>query len=836
MSDICKNLSVIPQYGGTCWFNAILMSLLYSDSSHKRLLKASKNWDNSNSFLMIFKSILHKVYTDPETIKEYYLKMNPETILFELIKNYDRDNIKSYFKVVAKEHQSFGFFPIYIIDLLKYLGVSYLDIIYTTENDINDYISDEEEEFEGGGNSDVYIGNAYKYFYNFDDRTKEKDVLYNININKVNEADIEKEKKEINDKIDSNPDYLILMHKSLYKTYQNINKLASSIKNNNEELYQTLNISDHIKNDDIKNYNDKIEFNGYIYKLDSCMINNFRNTNVKNKMIAPQPEDQHAIAGITCNKNKYVYNGWIRKSLDPARRIGTKPEITFDSSIKSYPCSLIKFDWDLKNSKEFCLNKRECKLDTEGITGEDLCFDFTKGARILVYVKYRKISSSSSSSSSLSKSKEEIDYYHIDDKTLKENFYDYIDPKAMETKILKERLRLLGYYKLNQSREKLEKIYMKKYIEFYNLKKSKSPEKELNTPIIPKMEGFEWFRLILEAVLYSSNLSNLMYTKTKRTTNNNFKIMINYIIEKLKNRNYKDLNIFYENYKIDLLLFEYGINYDVQLFNFFKSLNDYDNKKIDLYVIYIYKFLKNLGFDIYDISLMSKSNKMMYNLCNYLEVANSTINNISKSFERNLNESLEGSMDSKDSKNPEILIINNMDINNNLEKIIMNKNNKLLNNIDFDLKKEMEFNGNLYELEIIIGENFILREIESKIKKNSVYVYIRKDLLSNKSIIEEKTSLTDIDKEKIKKTVIEVFNIENLNIYTISKIINSLLKDNNIFLDELYKTQFDKYYSSKEKLQELLVYILMDYYNLKDIKYRSLRKSSKSNRRIMKSY
>ena len=39
--------------------------------------------------------------------------MNPETILFELIKNYDRDNIKTYFKVVAKEHQSFGFFYLY---------------------------------------------------------------------------------------------------------------------------------------------------------------------------------------------------------------------------------------------------------------------------------------------------------------------------------------------------------------------------------------------------------------------------------------------------------------------------------------------------------------------------------------------------------------------------------------------------------------------------------------------------------------------------------------------------------------------------------------------------
>jgi hypothetical protein len=823
------------------------MSLLYSDNSHKKLLKASKNWDTSNSFLMIIRSILHKAFTEPERIKDYYLKINPETIIFELIKNYDRDNIKSYFKRLLKEDHELGFYPIYIIDVLKYLGVSYLDIIYTTEDDIDDYISDEDneddDEFEGGGSRDVYIGNAYKYFYNFYDRTKQKDVLQNINKNRINGADIEKEREEIKNKIDNNPDYLILMHKSLFKTQHNINKLASSIKNNNEELYKTLNINHYIDDDDIKNYNDTIKFNGYIYKLDSCLINNFRNTNIKNKLMQPYKEDQHAITGITCNKNRYVYNGWIRKSLDPARRIGTNSEISIDSSLKSYPCSLIEFNWDLKNSKEFCLNKKECKLDTEGITGENLCFNFTKGTRILIYVKYRKISSkskskSSSSLSSSSKSKEEVDYYNIDDKKLRENFYDYIDPKSMKINILKERLRLFGYYRLNQPREKLEKIYIKKYIEFYNLKKSKSPEEELKTPIIPKVEGFEWFRLILEAVLYSSNLSNMIYTKTKtkNKTKNNFKIMINYIIEKLKNRNYEDLNLFYENYKTELLLFEYGINYDVHLFNFLKSLNDYYSKKQDLSVIYIYNFLKNLGFDIYDISLISKSNKMMYNLCNYLDVANVNMNNISKSFERNLNE--KGFNGSKDSKNPEILIINNMDINDNLEKIIMNKNNKLLIDINLDLKKEIEFNGNFYELEMIIGENYILREIESKIKKNSVYIYIRKDLVSDKSPIkiEEKTLISDINKEKIRKTVIEVFNIENLNIYTLTSIIKSFLRDNDIFMDELYRNQFDKYYNSKEKLQELLINILMDYYNLKDIKYKSLGVSSKSRKRSVRSF
>jgi len=167
-----------------------------------------------------------------------------------------------------------------------------------------------------------------------------------------------------------------------------------------------------------------------------------------------------------------------------------------------------------------------------------------------------------------------------------------------------------------------------------------------------------------------------------------------------------------------------------------------------------------------------------------------------------------------------------MDINNNFEKIIMNKNNKLLIDNNLDLKKEIEFNGNIYELEMIIGD------------KNDIYIYIRKDLVSDKSLIkiEEKTLLSEINKEKIRKTVIEVFNIENLHINTLTNIIKSLLGFHNIFLDDLYRNQLDLYYNSKEKLQQLLINILMDYYNLKDIKYKSLGVSSKSRKRSIKSY
>ena len=45
MTDNCLNLSVIPQFRGTCWFNAILMIALYSQNVRKILIKLSKKME-----------------------------------------------------------------------------------------------------------------------------------------------------------------------------------------------------------------------------------------------------------------------------------------------------------------------------------------------------------------------------------------------------------------------------------------------------------------------------------------------------------------------------------------------------------------------------------------------------------------------------------------------------------------------------------------------------------------------------------------------------------------------------------------------------------------------
>ena len=82
---------------------------------------------------------------------------------------------------------------------------------------------------------------------------------------------------------------------------------------------------DDIAIDDIVKYKDEIHLFGNVYKLDSVLLDNYNEI------------EKHAILGLHCNNNRYIYNGWLSKK----RHYNT-------------PCPLFKFNWDLKTDKEFC--------------------------------------------------------------------------------------------------------------------------------------------------------------------------------------------------------------------------------------------------------------------------------------------------------------------------------------------------------------------------------------------------------------------------------------------------------------------------------------------------
>ena len=123
---------------------------------------------------------------------------------------------------------------------------------------------------------------------------------------------------------------------------------------------------------------DKICYNGKVYILDSVVLRNW-NDDIDNN---------HAIAGITCEGYKYVYNGWVRTAID---------NVIPNDFKQRTPCELMPYDWNIRTPTTFCLNNTTCIPDIlkKGLTKDmlieliktELCIDFSRGVRTLIYVR-----------------------------------------------------------------------------------------------------------------------------------------------------------------------------------------------------------------------------------------------------------------------------------------------------------------------------------------------------------------------------------------------------------------------------------------------------------------
>lgn len=436
MDDKCLNLSVIPQFGGSCWFNAILTIALYSQNTRKILLKVASKWKKPNTFQQIIKSILVKYYREPSKVQSFFSKIRPETILFKMLKTYNETEMIKILKFQMKLNKAnIAWTENYIVKFFKYLNVNCLDIIYL---------------------------NNGRYILNFDD---EISPIFDINSGEtLAEFKYKNETKEESDRrifkstyniLKKIPDIIFLFHEDL-SIYTDTN--YSLLKVHKSSMLDHFKYKCKIKG--ANTYDDIIYVNGHKYKLDACTLTNFNEVSTA-----------HAIAGISCNNERYVYNGWQKSTNDPAMQ-----NYTF-TSIADSPCQLMKFNWDLKKDIEFCLNKDKCKLDLTQLNDyySKLCFSFgkhnKKGRRILVYVRVKETENI--------KSKDIGKDISIPSKLkisgLSEIIKDIHDIKQLSDIDLVIELNNFGIYPIpdyHYSRELLESMYYDALKEYYNLTSS----------------------------------------------------------------------------------------------------------------------------------------------------------------------------------------------------------------------------------------------------------------------------------------------------------------------------------------------------------------------------
>lgn len=357
-SKFCNKVITIPQYEPTCWFNAILMAILYSQHSRKLLLDDNIFSRKKTKITKILNHILKYQYISNKYAEQYFNIMTPGKILKYL------DLIKEFRKSITNNGWFSEFFLSVFIEKACYKTCITLDLynnnIYVELKKKIRFI-------------DIINNSKYEGVDILDDKISDIDLQNHI-IQKLSEP---------------NPDYIFI----------NIGHETSTNAPYTKHLINNSSRINHIIN--LKNYNiitqgleeikDIITFNGDSYILDSCIISNY-NQNII--------QLGHAIVGITCKNQKYVYNGWIRSTKDPAMLVNRNiKDDDNDENQKLLPCELMKFDWMVDNKdNKFCINTDMCKLDIIKSNNDPneytrLCFSFGIYYRTLIYVKQKNITS-----------------------------------------------------------------------------------------------------------------------------------------------------------------------------------------------------------------------------------------------------------------------------------------------------------------------------------------------------------------------------------------------------------------------------------------------------------
>ena len=327
----CDDVITLKQYGGTCWFNAILTAVLYSDESRKLLLEKSKTWDTSIGIFNTLSFILKNKYfrtNDKEDDYKYFERMKPENILVQL-NEYNSETFKFNPNTISE-----GYFEnLYIRKVYELLGVKVLYLDYY----------DEEKKYYYSLHNDINVVKKGRNLKHNDVRFVTKDVIDNL----INNHDI-----------------LII---NVLDLIDKLNLLNPASKYKYPAHYL---ITEKIKDD-----TDIITFKNQKYNQDCVLISN------NNKSLGG-----HTIAGIKCKGVKHVYNGWTRLTIDPA--LG-KRIIEKEGKIE-IPCEYMRFEWKTNEKNEFVINPITCELVNKSSklpNIKKLVFSFNTFDRVMIYTK-----------------------------------------------------------------------------------------------------------------------------------------------------------------------------------------------------------------------------------------------------------------------------------------------------------------------------------------------------------------------------------------------------------------------------------------------------------------
>jgi hypothetical protein len=347
--NTCSRILTPVQNGPICWFMATFVAMFYSQRSRKILLKASKYWDTTRKVFSLLKNVLNDHYLSSNGDKYEYFKLKDDTFV-EILSELHKEN-KNMFMfnpefMYTDNDDGIGYcsycLEFYIGRLYDLLNIDYTIFEYNSKGDDDILVrSLLNKEFNNEFENIIYSNGVHKFnmkrlFINPEIKFKPHPSILIVIVDKYDKYT--KKPRAFNDNL-------------CYKG----NKFPDTTKFNNI-------ITDPSIKDGIKSMKDIIKHNGVDYNLDSVILSDWGDEDIG-----------HAIAGITCEENKYVYNGWAMM------------EKTEKTETRRIPCELMKYDWNVTEGSDFCLSKNIC-IPIKVIPN-NLCFNFSKGLRTLVYVR-----------------------------------------------------------------------------------------------------------------------------------------------------------------------------------------------------------------------------------------------------------------------------------------------------------------------------------------------------------------------------------------------------------------------------------------------------------------
>lgn len=272
----CNEVAILPQIGPTCWMNTILACLLYSDGLRKLTTKSAINYSSLPSMNMLKAWVKKDIKLSSNDFVEFYNE-------FDVIKFIQRLHLQDKKTFYHDPNTMSGCFPTsYIGPMFHLINLNYVSIISMPNN--NEY------------------SNVRLLLYAQIQRDEKRQIVFQGNLQHP-----------------QSPDVLFI--------YYNKNLISNTNKTKLKDL--DLFSLKHIKCPYIADQ-ETIIYKGYEYVLDCKIMNN----------IDDQRNTKHVISLITCNNEKYLYNGWL---------------------VNNKPCPLRKCDW-VNNQSIYGIQSGTCKI------------------------------------------------------------------------------------------------------------------------------------------------------------------------------------------------------------------------------------------------------------------------------------------------------------------------------------------------------------------------------------------------------------------------------------------------------------------------------------------